>query len=231
VWVSSDGNNVFISDYITSVVHQVVRSTGIISTLSGTTGGVLSGPEGIWGDSIGNLFIADTNHYQIKMLSLSIQTLSTIAGTGAFSDSGDGGSPTSATFYYPYSIWGDSDGLVLFIADPVASKIRIIDKSLNIIYTAAGTGTGYPSGPDGLPATSTNIDWPYGVWGNTAGYIFITENGNKARKLYLAPYSLPTFAPSKFPSSPSSIIPSAVPSIIPSAVPSEVQSAVPSIIP
>jgi hypothetical protein len=161
------------------------------------------------------------------MLSLSTHTLSIIAGTGAISDTGDGGSPTSATFKFPYSIWGDSDGLFLFIADPNANKIRVIDKSLDIIYTAAGTGTGYPSGPDGLPATSTNIFSPYGVWGNTAGNIFIAEYfGYNARKLYLAP---PTFAPSIFPSSPSevpSVIPSA-PSEVPSAVPSVIASAVP----
>jgi hypothetical protein len=159
VWVSSDGNNVFISDYA-FVVRQVVRSTGIISNL---TGGVLNFPNGIWGDSIGNLFIADTYHYQIKMLSLSTQTLSTIAGTGVNTDTGDGGSPTSATFKYPTSIWADRDGLFLFISDPFAHKIRIIDKSLNIIYTAAGTGTA-SSGPDGLSATSTNLYSPIGVW-------------------------------------------------------------------
>jgi hypothetical protein len=192
VWVSSDGNNVFISDAsaLANVVRQVIRSTGIISTLPGTTGGVLYSPYGfgIWGDSIGNLFIADTYHYQIKMLSLKTQNLSTIAGTGNSSDTGDGGSPTSATFTLPSSIWGDSDGLFFFIADPDAHKIRIIDKSLSIIYTVAGTGTRYPSGSDGLSATSTNIYYPAGVWGNTAKNIFITEYfGNKARKLYLPP--------------------------------------------
>jgi hypothetical protein len=89
VWVSSDGGDAFISDFGANVVRQVVRSTGIISTLPGTTGGVLSEPWGIWGDSIGNLFIG---HFQIKMLSLFTQTLSTIAGLGANSDTGDGGS-------------------------------------------------------------------------------------------------------------------------------------------
>jgi hypothetical protein len=88
--------------------------------------------------------------------------------------------------------------LFLFIAEVNAHKIRVIDKSLNIIYTAAGTGTGYPSGPDGLPATSTNIYYPFGVWGNTAGNIFITEYfGNKARKLNLpTPSAVPSMMPS-----------------------------------
>jgi hypothetical protein len=179
----------------------VVRSTGIISTLSGTTGGVLNGPQGIWGDSIGNLFIADHYHCRIKMLSLSTQTLSTIAVTGAESDTGDGGSPTLATFKKTGGIWGDSDGLFLFITDHAANKIRVIDKSLNIIYTAAGTGTA-SSGVDGLPATSTNINYPYGIWGNTAGIIFIAERyGQMARKLWMLPsaFPIPSFIPSAVP--------------------------------
>jgi hypothetical protein len=187
--ISSDGDNVFILDYGASIVRQVIRSTGIISTLTGTTGGVLYFPWGIWGDSIGNLFIADTNHYQIKKLSLFYPyTLSTIAGTGGNSNTGFEGNPMSASFSIPTNIWGDSNGLYLFIVDRGANKIRIIDNLLNIIYTTAGTGTASPSSPDGLPANSTNINGPYAIWGNTAGNIFITEYlGNKAKKLYLPP--------------------------------------------
>jgi hypothetical protein len=136
LWVSSDGKNVFISDNRAHVVRQVIRSSGIISTITGTTGGVLYYPNEIWGDSIANLFIS--NSYQVKMLSLSSNILTAIAGIDRISfDSGDGGSPTSATFFGPSSIWGDSNGLFLFISDMQANKIRIIDKSLNIIYTVA----------------------------------------------------------------------------------------------
>jgi hypothetical protein len=214
----------------------VVRSDGTISTLTGTTGGVLSDPWGIWGDSIGNLFIADTNYRKVMMLSLSNQTLSTIAGTGAKTDTGDGGSPISAAFLFPTSIWGDSEGLFLLIADYLANRIRIIDKSLDniVIYTAAGTGTGSPSGStDGIRAISTNILKPYGVWGNTAGNIFLTEyGGKKARKLYLpSPSTVPSIIPSVVPSAAPSTIRSAVPSIIPSEVPTAVPSAVPSEVP
>jgi hypothetical protein len=165
----------------------VIRSLGDkISTLTGTTGGVLSAPRGIWGDSVGNLFIADSDgHHQIKQLSLSNQNLTTIAGTGGYSSTGEGVSPTSATFMYISSIWGDSNGQFLLIAEYTANKIRIIDKSLNLIYTAAGTGAS-SSGRDRLPATSTDIYEPYGVWGNTAGNIFISElKGTKARQLIL----------------------------------------------
>jgi hypothetical protein len=163
---------------------MVTRSLGDkISTLTGTKGGLLSFPRGIWGDSVGNLFIADGGHHQIKQLSN--KTLSTIAGTGGYSGIGEGVSPILATFMDPSSIWGDSNGQFLLIGDWFSHKIRIIDKSLNLIYTAAGTGAS-SSGRDRFPATSTDINYPYGVWGNTAGKIFIAEiGGNKARQLII----------------------------------------------
>jgi hypothetical protein len=174
VWVGTSGEYIFISDQNAGVVRQVIRSTGIISTLSGTTGGVLSKPMGIWGDSIGNLFVADSN--SIKIIFLPTQSLSKIAGVGTQGDTGDGGNPTAATFSLATSIWGDSNGLYLFISDFNANKIRVIDRSLNLIFTAV------------LPATSSAIYQPNGVWGNSAGTIFFTEyNGNQARKLYSAP--------------------------------------------
>jgi hypothetical protein len=186
LWVSSVGD-IFIADDDDELIRRVDRSTGIISTLFYTTGSELKSLQGIWGDSIGNLFIPDSGNHKIQILNIASKTLFTIAGTGTSSSTGDGGSPSLATFIWPTSIWGDSKGLFLFIADGDARRVRIIDKSLDIIYTIAGTGTASPSGPDGL-AVSTNIDYPYSVWGNTAETIFITEYyGNKVRKLYPLP--------------------------------------------
>jgi hypothetical protein len=77
--------------------------------------------------------------------------------------------------------------MYLFIADPYASKIRIIDRTLNLIFTAAGNGSFF-SGVDGQLASSTPVNGPFTVWGNTAGTIFLTEFlGNKVRTIQPTP--------------------------------------------
>ena len=61
--------------------------------------------------NIGNVYIADYDNHRIRKLSTGI--ISTIAGTGIASYSGDGGAATSATLYYPYGVAVDASGKIL----------------------------------------------------------------------------------------------------------------------
>ncbi len=64
---------------------------------------------------VGNVYIADTNNHRIRKVTVSTGTISTIAGTGTSSFSGDGGAATSAALYYPFGITLDSSGTHHFI--------------------------------------------------------------------------------------------------------------------
>ena len=57
---------------------------------------------------LGNVFIADYGNHRIRKVSAGI--ISTVAGTGAASYSGDGGAATSATLNYPSGVALDSAG-------------------------------------------------------------------------------------------------------------------------
>ena len=61
--------------------------------------------------NIGNVYIADTYNQRIRKVSIGIIT--TIAGTGTSSYSGDNGAATSATLYDPYGLALDASGRIL----------------------------------------------------------------------------------------------------------------------
>ena len=60
------------------------------------TSAALSYPFGVAIDASGNIYIADGANSRIRMVTLSTGIISTVAGTGSFGYSGDGGLATSA---------------------------------------------------------------------------------------------------------------------------------------
>ena len=59
---------------------------------------------------LGNVYIADTNNHRIRKVTVSTGIITTIAGTGSTTFSGDGGAATSAALYYPDGVSLDSTG-------------------------------------------------------------------------------------------------------------------------
>ncbi len=72
---------------------------------------------------------------------------------------------------------------VLYIADYENHRIRKVDEVTGIITTVAGTDTGGWNG-DGLAATSTQLNYPTGVFVDGAGNIYIADYyNNRIRKV------------------------------------------------
>ena len=91
----------------------------------------------------------------------SIDVITTIAGTGTSSFSGDGNAATSATLNRPLQLDVDSSGNV-YIVDHNNNRIRKITVSTGIISTIAGTGSSTYNG-DGGAATSATLSGIQGV--------------------------------------------------------------------
>ena len=63
--------------------------------------------------NIGNVYIADMYNQRIRRLTVSNGIISTIAGTGSTSYSGDNGPATSAALNYPTGVAVDASGRIL----------------------------------------------------------------------------------------------------------------------
>jgi hypothetical protein len=104
--------------------------------------------------------------------------LSTIAGTGAQTYSGDGGLATAAGLNAPGPVAIDTAGNIYFIDQGNAFRIRKITAATGIITTIAGnSGTmGYTG--DGGPATAAEFWEPIGIAVDTQGNVYIGDTGN-----------------------------------------------------
>lgn len=177
--------NLFIADYFNNRIRKVARN-GIITTVAGNgtngfsgdggpaTNASLAAPTGLAVDANGNLFIADPYNGRIRKVDTK-GTITTIAGTGIFGFSGDGGLATNADLRYPYGVAVDANGN-LFIADLHNHRIRKVTSN-GIITTVAGLGESAFSG-DGGPAIKATLSTPYGVTVDVGGNLFIADYGN-----------------------------------------------------
>ena len=64
--------------------------------------------------NIGNVYITDHNNNRIRKVTVSTGIITTIAGTGDASYSGDNGAATSATLYAPNGVALDASGRILY---------------------------------------------------------------------------------------------------------------------
>ncbi|HTA81353.1 MAG TPA: T9SS type A sorting domain-containing protein [Bacteroidia bacterium] len=104
------------------------------------------------------------------------QIISTYAGTGAASFTGDGGPATAADLNGPSDIIVDDSANVYFI-DGGNNRVRKIN-SKGIVSTFAGDGAKVYVG-DGYPATANGLNAPGGVAIDKKGNIYIADTYNE----------------------------------------------------
>lgn len=188
--ITTDGaGNVYIADAGNNVIRKIDAGTGNISTVAGNgtpgfsgdggaaTSAQLNNPTGVALDASGNIFIADLNNNRIRVVDATTGIITTLAGTGSASFSGDGGNAAAATMDSPNAICVDASGNVYFV-DNGNLRIRMIQAGTNKISTVAGNGSFNFSG-DGSPATGATFKNPNGVAVDGAGNIYISDSGNE----------------------------------------------------
>ena len=131
-------------------------------------------PQSVAIDANGNLYVGDSTNCRIRRVNTR-GVISTYAGTGICSFSGDGGPAKTAMINFPAALAFDSLGNLLF-ADQGNSRIRKISAA-GTITTVAGNGTAGYSG-DGGQATLATLRFPWGASVDPFGKIYIADSSN-----------------------------------------------------
>ena len=184
----------YIADWFNHRIRKV-DMFGTINTVAGTGNANYSGegtatandlkyPKDVFVDTVGNIYIADTDNDRIRKVDTS-GIISTVAGNGTRGYNGDGMLATDASLSAPRDVFADLNGHI-FITDEYNCRIRLVSANDGIIRTIAGTGTNGFNGND-QPAILSDLGSPRGIAMPAirgAGRIYFSDCGNNMiRKL------------------------------------------------
>ena len=176
VSIAPDGD-LIVADSHNDRIRRVDRPTGVVITVAGSgdngydgdekpaVEAALNTPSAVAAAPNGDIYIADTLNYRIRMIEAKTGLIHTIAGDGTPGDAenvGDGGPATSAHLNMPSDVAVERTTGDVYIADMHHNRIRKVDAKTHIITTVAGTGKWGYSGDDG-PATDATLAGPAGV--------------------------------------------------------------------
>jgi sugar lactone lactonase YvrE len=127
-------------------------------------------------DANGNVYIADSGNQRIRKVTPD-ETITTIAGTGDFSSTGDEGPAINAGVPFPSSVAVDGAGNVN-ITEPLDDVVRKITTD-GMIHAVAGVLDSAGFGGDGGPATAAQLWMPSGLAVDFNGALYIADSDNQ----------------------------------------------------
>ena len=160
----------------------------------------LNSPSGVSVDASEKVFISDTNHQRIRQVDTTTNhIITTVAGNGSLCSSltaapancGNGGAATGALLNSPMGVFVDGLENILY-ADFGSNRFRLVSAGATpIISDYAGGG----AGGDGGAATAAVMGLPYVVNADSAGDLFLVDNGGfRIRKVNAATQDITNYA-------------------------------------
>jgi sugar lactone lactonase YvrE len=144
-------------------------------------------------DTAGNIYITEFYNDVVRKINAATGTITTICGSGTGGYGGDSIPAVHARMETPGGSCLDAQGNI-YIADFGNHRIRKVTIADGLIHTVAGNGSAGFSG-DGGPATAAEIAYPTSVTTDSAGNLYICDNGNNAiRKVDAATGIITTYA-------------------------------------
>jgi len=157
-------------------VRRIDRPTGTVTTVAGShqagyagDGGPASSAALYWPSAVaaapnGDIYIADTLNYRVRMIDHTTGFIHTVAGNGSLAEDfevGDGGPATAAKLNMPSDVEVAPNG-DLYIADMHHQRVRRVDAGTRTISTVAGNGRWGHTGDGGLAIAAT-LAGPSGI--------------------------------------------------------------------
>jgi RHS repeat-associated protein len=186
-------NSVYIADAPSRRIRRV-GPDGIILTVAGTGVSGFSGdggpatlarlgdPRGVAVGQDGSLYIADITAQRVRQVTPD-GIIRTIAGSGAFGFSGDGGPATAARFNAPYAVALGPDDTV-YVVDQGNNRVRWLrpDGMINTLAGSDDVGTSGDGGP-ARQAALQNLETGLAVGPDGSVYVSQTANNVRVRRI------------------------------------------------
>ena len=195
------GNLLFLSN---ATIRRLDFTSGTITTLAGrfnvnestgdggpATQALLAIPTDLALDSAGNIFVVENYGNRVRRIDATTGIITTVAGTGAFGFSGDGGPATAAILNSPEGICFDSRDN-LYIADSRGTRIREVSAATGTIATIAGTGVSLTSG-DGGPFSQASFTNAFKLLMDSGDNLYISDQ-SRVRRVSAASGAITTVA-------------------------------------
>ena len=181
--------NFYIADSVNNVIRKVTPGDKISTVAGNNSFGAgffgdngaplnaeLNAPGAVALDAAGNLYIADTGNNRVRKVNFATNIITTVAGSGGTTFSGDGLPAIDAALNAPRGLAFDAAGN-LYIADSGNHAIRMVSAATQRMSTVAGTGALGFSGDNG-PANKAQLNYPLGVAVDSAGNLYIADSQN-----------------------------------------------------
>jgi NHL repeat len=181
--IATDGTYLYVADSGNNVIRRVALTTtppspGLVDTLAGNylaygysngTGpaATFNNPLGICYDGANTLYVADSGNSAIRQ----VTTLTGAANTGDVTTFA--GSPTTATFYWPYDIV--LAGSNLYVADAGYDAVFQVTTLSGIVTALAGSGT---KGDVDAIGAAAQFNWPEGITTDGLGNLYVADTLN-----------------------------------------------------
>ena len=197
-----------VADTMNQRIRFVDGATSFITTVAGNGSAYFSGegtpaldasfglPSGVAVDGANNVFVADVNNHRIRRIDAGTGIITTVAGTGVFGDTGDGGLATSANIrvesnYNPIAV--DPLGNIYF-SQRNSNRVRRVDVATGVISAYAGNGIAGFFGDGGL-ATLARLNETAGLALDAADNLYIADrNNHRVRKVDFGTQQISTVA-------------------------------------
>jgi sugar lactone lactonase YvrE len=187
--VDSAGN-VFVADKGNHTIRKITPA-GVVTTYAGSAGATGStngtgsaarfdSPTGVAVDSVGNVYVADTNNQLIRKITPS-QAVTTLAGNAGMTGLVDG-TGIAAKFQYPAGLTSDAGG-TLYVADTWNHSIRRVTPA-GVVTTIAGTSQ---TGENDGTGSGARFTQPPGLTLDGNGILYVVEDAiNSIRRVTTA---------------------------------------------
>jgi len=183
--ITTDGTNLYVTDFNAHTIRKIVISSGIVTTLAGSSGisgttdgtgtsATFSQPHGITTDGT-NLYVTDLGGGTIRQVVISTGVVTTLASSSNFT------SPIGIT----------TDGTNLYVADVSSNLIKKIVISTGVVTTFAGNGSSSVSDGIGINAS---FDVPIGITTDGTNLFVVETKSNTVRKIVISTGVVTTIA-------------------------------------